>query len=50
MALLRALNEGHGVTLAVITHDPAIAASASRRIELRDGRVVADHRERQASR
>jgi putative ABC transport system ATP-binding protein len=50
MALLRALNEAHGVTLAVITHDTAIAASASRRIELSDGRVVADHRERQASR
>jgi putative ABC transport system ATP-binding protein len=47
MALLRALNADHGVTLAVITHDPSIAASAPRRIELRDGRVVADHRERQ---
>jgi putative ABC transport system ATP-binding protein len=50
MALLRALNADHGVTLAVITHDPAIAASAPRRIELRDGRVVADHRERQTNR
>lgn len=49
MVLLRALNTGQGVTLAVITHDPAIAASAPRRIELRDGRVVAD-RERQAYR
>jgi putative ABC transport system ATP-binding protein len=38
------------VTLAVITHDPVIAASAPRRVELRDGRVVADHRERQAHR
>jgi putative ABC transport system ATP-binding protein len=42
MALLRALNADHGVTLVVITHDPSIAAAASRRIELRDGRVVAD--------
>jgi putative ABC transport system ATP-binding protein len=50
MALLRALNAGHGVTLVVITHDPSIAASAPRRIELRDGRVVADHRERRSRR
>ena len=50
MALLRALNAEHGVTMAVITHDPVIAASAPRRVELRDGRVVADHRERQAHR
>ena len=50
MALLRVLNAGHGVTLAVITHDPSVAASAPRRIELRDGRVVADDRERQAFR
>ena len=42
MALLRALNAEHGVTLVIITHDMAIAAAAPRRIELRDGRVVAD--------
>jgi len=42
MALLRALNADHGVTLVIITHDPSIAAAASRHIELRDGRVVAD--------
>jgi putative ABC transport system ATP-binding protein len=42
MALLRALNADHGVTLVIITHDPSIAAAASRRIKLRDGRVVAD--------
>jgi putative ABC transport system ATP-binding protein len=43
LALLRTLNADHGVTLVVITHDTAIAAAAPRRIELRDGRVVADH-------
>jgi len=43
MGLLRALNARHGVTLVVITHDTAIAAAAPRRIELRDGQVVADH-------
>jgi putative ABC transport system ATP-binding protein len=44
MALLAELNSGSGVTLAIITHDPAIAASAGRQIELRDGRVVSDTR------
>jgi putative ABC transport system ATP-binding protein len=43
MGLLRALNARHGVTLVVITHDTAIAAAAPRRLELRDGQVVADH-------
>jgi putative ABC transport system ATP-binding protein len=42
MALLTELNSGSGVTLAIITHDPAIAAAAGRQIELRDGRVVSD--------
>jgi len=44
MALLHALNAGHGVTLVVITHDGSVAAAAPRRLELRDGRVVADER------
>ncbi len=42
MALLRALNAEHGVTIVVITHDMAIATAVPRRIELLDGRVVAD--------
>jgi putative ABC transport system ATP-binding protein len=42
MALLGELNRTRGVTLAVITHDASIAATAHRQVELRDGRVVAD--------
>jgi putative ABC transport system ATP-binding protein len=41
MALLHALN-GEGTTIVVITHDREIAASLPRRVELRDGLVVAD--------
>jgi putative ABC transport system ATP-binding protein len=41
MTLLRELHAG-GQTLVLVTHDPAIAASAQRTIHLRDGRVAAD--------
>jgi putative ABC transport system ATP-binding protein len=37
--LLRELN-GDGTTIAVITHNPEIAASLPRQVELRDGRIV----------
>jgi len=40
--LLRELNLRDGTTIAVITHDLDIAAALPRRIELRDGRIVAD--------
>jgi putative ABC transport system ATP-binding protein len=42
MTLLGELNRDRGVTLVVITHDASIAATASRQIELCDGRVVSD--------
>ena len=32
-----------GRTLVVITHDPALAKRASRVVEIRDGRITADH-------
>ncbi len=31
-----------GRTVLLITHDPAIAAAAPRRVSLRDGRIVSD--------
>ena len=41
LALLTALN-AEGTTVVVITHDQQVAAAASRQVELRDGRLVAD--------
>jgi putative ABC transport system ATP-binding protein len=41
IALLRELH-GEGATIVVITHEREIAAAMRRRIELRDGKVVAD--------
>jgi putative ABC transport system ATP-binding protein len=43
-ALLRELN-AEGVSIAVITHDLALAASLPRRVELSDGRLVGDFAE-----
>ncbi len=41
--LLEALNAG-GVTLVVVTHDPAIGARARRRVAMEDGVIVSDTR------
>jgi putative ABC transport system ATP-binding protein len=45
MALLRTLNQ-QGATILLITHDMGIASQLPRRIEMLDGRVVADTAER----
>jgi putative ABC transport system ATP-binding protein len=43
LALLDELNRA-GTTVAIITHDPDVAARAPRRVRVRDGRVVEDER------
>jgi putative ABC transport system ATP-binding protein len=42
LQLLLSLNSQEGTTLVLVTHDPALAAHASRRITLRDGLVISD--------
>jgi putative ABC transport system ATP-binding protein len=41
MRLLKELNQEHGLTLLVVTHDPEVAAFADRVVRLRDGQVDA---------
>jgi putative ABC transport system ATP-binding protein len=41
MALLQELNQ-QGVTIVVVTHEPAVAAYATRIVEMRDGRILRD--------
>ena len=42
MQLFAGLNQ-EGVTVVLVTHEPEIAASTKRTIEMRDGRIVSDH-------
>ncbi|MFL6621530.1 MAG: hypothetical protein ACJ8J7_16075 [Sulfurifustaceae bacterium] len=40
MNILRDLNEKHGTTIVLVTHDPDFANMARRKSQLVDGRVV----------
>jgi putative ABC transport system ATP-binding protein len=48
LALLLDRNRETATTLVLVTHDPAIASRADRRIVLRDGVILSDERGRQA--
>ncbi|HOS39526.1 MAG TPA: ABC transporter ATP-binding protein [Spirochaetota bacterium] len=39
-AVLKRLNEEEGITVITVTHNPALAATAGRTIEIRDGRIA----------
>jgi lipoprotein-releasing system ATP-binding protein len=42
--LLRHVNQAHGTTVLIVTHNHALAAQCDRIVELVDGRIVADRR------
>ncbi len=46
LALLRSLNEEHGQTFVLVTHDPDVAEACDRVIRVRDGFVESDRRKR----
>ena len=42
MQIFRKLKQEHGMTILVVTHDPAVARSTDRVVVLRDGQIVRD--------
>ena len=44
LGLLQELNRAQGITICLVTHEPDIAACASRVVQMRDGRVKSDTR------
>jgi putative ABC transport system ATP-binding protein len=42
MAVFRDLNEGRGLTVVLVTHEPDVARCAKRIVRFRDGRIIAD--------
>lgn len=49
LALLQRLNRERGITIVLVTHEPDIAACASRVITFRDGRMATDVRQEQVT-
>ena len=41
--MLFELNREHGITLVVVTHDDELASRCDRVVEMKDGRIVAEH-------
>jgi len=44
LAIFQRLNRDNGITVILVTHEPDVAAYASRRILFRDGRILKDER------
>src|SRR5262249_52699675 len=46
LGVFRQLNEAHGITVVLVTHEPDIASYAERIVTFRDGRIMSDVRRR----
>ncbi|MEO0107567.1 MAG: ATP-binding cassette domain-containing protein, partial [candidate division WOR-3 bacterium] len=44
MAIFQNLNQQHGISVVLVTHEPDIATFASRIVGFRDGRIVRDEK------
>jgi putative ABC transport system ATP-binding protein len=44
LAIFQRLNRENGITVILVTHEPDVAAYASRTILFRDGRILKDER------
>ncbi|MFQ5854367.1 MAG: hypothetical protein ACE5LU_01805 [Anaerolineae bacterium] len=42
LAIFQQLNQEQGITVVLVTHEPAIAAHAGRIVHIRDGLIVSD--------
>lgn len=42
LGILRSLNQDHGITVIIVTHEPDIAAQTDRVVTTRDGVIIAD--------
>jgi ABC-type lipoprotein export system ATPase subunit len=49
MQLLVELNRGRGITIVMVTHEPEVAAYASRKVVFKDGLIVEDTRQGEAN-
>jgi putative ABC transport system ATP-binding protein len=49
MRLLVELNKTRGLTIVMVTHEPEVATYVSRVVTFRDGRIVSDHPQSEAS-
>ncbi len=44
LELMQALNQDHGMTIAIVTHDRQVAQATHRILRMSDGRIIDDHR------
>jgi len=46
ITLMETLNEDHGLTFVIVTHDPTVGSRCHRIVHMRDGEIVNEERTR----